>query len=107
MPTAPLIVVIGTVPLTEVAELPIAGILIGGAMTRRRCPAGAVVRRAAQPLEAALSLGFPPRAEALEVCRPTAGQALDQMRTVGLVTLLGAFVSCPVAARPCRRARSS
>ncbi|MET8251199.1 ABC transporter permease [Micromonospora sp. NPDC005197] len=42
--------------------------------------------------EAALALGFLPREAALEVCRPVAGQALDQTRTVGLVTLPGAFV---------------
>ncbi|MET8085818.1 ABC transporter permease [Micromonospora sp. NPDC005194] len=39
-----------------------------------------------------MALGFLPREAALEVCRPVAGQALDQTRTVGLVTLPGAFV---------------
>jgi putative ABC transport system permease protein len=46
--------------------------------------------------EAALALGFLPRDAALMVCRPTSRQALvpalDQTRTVGLVTLPGAFV---------------
>jgi putative ABC transport system permease protein len=46
--------------------------------------------------EAALALGFLPRDAALEVIRPSAGHALvpalDQTRTVGLVTLPGAFV---------------
>ncbi|WP_344518925.1 ABC transporter permease, partial [Paractinoplanes durhamensis] len=46
--------------------------------------------------EAALALGFLDRDAALEVVRPSAGQALvpalDQTRTVGLVTLPGAFV---------------
>nr|WP_211247823.1 ABC transporter permease [Cryptosporangium arvum] len=81
------------------AAVPIAGILIGGAMTATSL-AG---RRALDELEtrhgeveAALSLGFPDRDAALEICRPTAGQALvpalDQTRTVGLVTLPGAFV---------------
>ena len=61
-------------PLTEVAVLPIAGILIGGAMTATSL-AG---RRALDELrdrhgeyEAALALGFLPRDAALEVCRPT------------------------------------
>ena len=93
------IVAAGTVPLTEVAVLPIAGILIGGAMTATSLSG----RRALDELrsrhgerEAALALGFLPRDAALEVVRPTAGQALtpalDQTRTVGLVTLPGAFV---------------
>jgi putative ABC transport system permease protein len=93
------IVAAHTMPWTTVAVLPIAGILIGGAMTATSL-AG---RRALDELrtrrgeyEAALALGFLPRDAALEVCRPTAGQALvpavDQTRTVGLVTLPGAFV---------------
>jgi putative ABC transport system permease protein len=99
LPVGAGIVVAGTMPLTTVAVLPIAGILIGGAMTATSL-AG---RRALDELrtrhgeyEAALALGFLPRDAALEVCRPTSGQALvpalDQTRTVGLVTLPGAFV---------------
>jgi putative ABC transport system permease protein len=93
------IVAAGTTPLRTVAVLPIAGILIGGAMTATSL-AG---RRALDELrerrgeyEAALALGFMPRDAVLEVVRPTAGRALipalDQTRTVGLVTLPGAFV---------------
>lgn len=89
----------GLVPATPIAVVPIAGILIGGAMTATTL-AG---RRALDELktrrgeyEAALALGFMPRDAALLICRPTAGQALvpalDQTRTVGLVTLPGAFV---------------
>src|SRR5690349_6940925 len=99
VPAGVLIVGVGTVPRSEVAVLPIAGILIGGAMTATSLSG----RRALDELrnrfgeyEAALALGFLPRDAALEVCRPTAGQALvpalDQTRTVGLVTLPGAFV---------------
>jgi len=99
LPAGVLIVVAGTVPLSEVGVLPIAGILIGGAMTATSLSG----RRALDELrsrygeyEAALALGFLPRDAALEVCRPTAGRslvpALDQTRTVGLVTLPGAFV---------------
>jgi putative ABC transport system permease protein len=99
LPVAALVVASGSVPLTEVAVLPIAGILIGGAMTATSL-AG---RRALDELhdrhgeyEAALALGFTDREAALEVCRPTAGRALvpalDQTRTVGLVSLPGAFV---------------
>jgi putative ABC transport system permease protein len=46
--------------------------------------------------EAALSLGFLPRDAVLEIARQSSGlalvPALDQTRTVGLVTLPGAFV---------------
>jgi putative ABC transport system permease protein len=93
------IIAAGTTPLRTVAVLPIAGILIGGAMTATSL-AG---RRALDELrdrrgeyEAALALGFLSRDAALMVCRPTSRQALvpalDQTRTVGLVTLPGAFV---------------
>jgi putative ABC transport system permease protein len=99
LPIGALIVVARTMPLTTVSVLPIAGILTGGAMSATSL-AG---RRALDELtnrhgeyEAALALGFLPRDAALEVCRPTAGQALvpalDQTRTVGLVTLPGAYV---------------
>ena len=87
------------VPAVPIAVVPIAGILIGNAMTATSL-AG---RRALDELrasrgeyEAALALGLPPRDAALEITRPSAGQALvptmDQTRTVGLVTLPGAFV---------------
>ena len=99
VPIGALIVAARTMPLTTVSVLPVAGILIGGAMTATSL-AG---RRALDELrnrhgeyEAALALGFLARDAALEVCRPTAGQALvpalDQTRTVGLVTLPGAYV---------------
>lgn len=99
LPVGTAIVAAGTTPFKTVAILPIAGILIGGAMTATSL-AG---RRALDELrdrrgeyEAALALGFLDRDAALEVCRPAAGTALmpalDQTRTVGLVTLPGAFV---------------
>jgi putative ABC transport system permease protein len=79
--------------------VPIAGILIGGAMTATSL-AG---RRALDTLrtrhgevEAALALGLTDREAVLLMCRPNASEALlpalDQTRTVGLVTLPGAFV---------------
>ncbi|MFU8874530.1 ABC transporter permease [Micromonospora sp. SL4-19] len=86
-------------PATPLVVLPTAGILIGGAMTA----ASLAGRRTLDELrtrhgeyEAGLALGLLPRDAALEICRPAAGQALipalDQTRTVGLVTLPGAFV---------------
>ena len=89
----------GLLPPTGLAVIPVTGILIGGAMTAtslagRRALDELGARRG--EVEAALSLGFSDRNAALEICRPAAGQALipalDQTRTVGLVTLPGAFV---------------
>ncbi|WP_091252978.1 ABC transporter permease [Micromonospora matsumotoense] len=93
------LLVAGLVPLRGIAIIPIAGILTGGAMTAtslagRRFNDDLRARRG--EVEAALALGLLPRDAALLVCRPAASQALipalDQTRTVGLVTLPGAFV---------------
>ena len=81
------------------AVIPIAGILIGGAMTAtslagRRLRDELHSRRG--EVEAALALGFLPRDAVLVIGGPVgghrAGPGLDQTRTVGLVTLPGAFV---------------
>lgn len=99
VPVLALVLATGTVPAAPIAVVPIAGILIGGAMTATSL-AG---RRAVETLrtrrgeyEAALALGFSDRDAALELCRESAAEALvpalDQTRTVGLVTLPGAFV---------------
>jgi putative ABC transport system permease protein len=98
-PVVAIVLATGAVPLTGIALVPVCGIVIGGAMTATSL-AG---RRALDELagrrgeyEAALSLGFLDRDAALEIARPSAAQALvpalDQTRTVGLVTLPGAFV---------------
>jgi putative ABC transport system permease protein len=98
-PIAALIVASGVVPLRGEALIPITGILIGGAMTAtslagRRLREELVTRRG--EVEAALALGLLRRDAVLEVARPAAATALlpplDQTRTVGLVTLPGAFV---------------
>jgi putative ABC transport system permease protein len=105
------LLVTGLLPLAGLAVIPVAGILIGGSMTAtslagRRALDELASRRG--EVEAALALGFEDRDAALEICRPAAAQslvpALDQTRTVGLVTLPGAFVgmllggASPVAA---------
>ncbi|MGI8457176.1 MAG: ABC transporter permease [Propionibacteriaceae bacterium] len=89
----------GAVPLTGAALVPMAGIVIGGSMTAssltgRKCFAALRDERGAY--EAALSIGLP-RPEAIsEIVRRHLPEALvpglDQTRTVGLVTLPGAFV---------------
>ncbi|QXJ23248.1 ABC transporter permease [Actinomadura graeca] len=98
-PVLALLLASGLVPARPVAVLPIAGIFIGGAMsatglTGRRALDELVTRRG--EYEGGLALGLPARDAALEVCRPAAALALfpvlDQTRTVGLVTLPGAFV---------------
>jgi putative ABC transport system permease protein len=99
VPVLALLMASTVVPSRPVAVLPIAGIFTGGAMTATAL-AG---RRALDELrtrhgeyEGGLALGLMPRDAALEVCRRPAGlalvPALDQTRTVGLVTLPGAFV---------------
>jgi putative ABC transport system permease protein len=89
----------GVVPLTGIAVVPIGGIVLGGAMTAtslagRRALDELTARRG--EYEAALALGLGDRDAALLVARSSAAQALtpalDQTRTVGLVTLPGAFV---------------
>lgn len=89
----------GLLPLAPIAVIPTAGILIGNAMTAttlggRRSLEALVERRG--EYEAGLSIGLLPRDAALLVSREAARLALlpglDQTRTVGLVTLPGAFV---------------
>jgi putative ABC transport system permease protein len=98
-PVCALVVAAGTVPAKPIAVVPVAGILIGGAMT-----ATSLAGRAAMDdltgrrgeYEALLSLGFTEPDAVRELCRPSVSRALhpalDQTRTVGLVTLPGAFV---------------
>ena len=104
VPTMAAILLSGVMPLEPIAILPTAGILIGGAMTATSI-AG---RRAAEELsaqrgsyEAVLSLGMTRRDGVNLVARQAAGLALipglDQTRTVGLVTLPGAFVGVLLA----------
>ncbi|MBB1245500.1 ABC transporter permease [Streptomyces durbertensis] len=99
LPVLLLLVGTGLVPLRGIALIPVAGILIGGALTAtvlagRRALEELTVRWG--EVEAGLAIGLLPREAVLEVARPAAGGALlpgiDQTRTVGLVTLPGAFV---------------
>jgi UDP-glucose/iron transport system permease protein len=95
----PLLLLSGVVPLTGVAVVPIFAIVLGNTMT-----AVAVAARLAldalkvrgDEVEAAMSLGISERVSRLLVIRPSAANALlpnlDSTRTVGLVTLPGAFV---------------
>lgn len=99
LPVVGALVLAGVVPANGISVIPTAGILIGGTMTAtalagRRALDELDARRG--EVEAALSLGLLPRDAAIEIARPSASSALvpaiDQTRTVGLVTLPGAFV---------------
>jgi putative ABC transport system permease protein len=114
LPVAPVVgalVLSGLLPAQGIALIPVTGILIGGGLTAtvlagRRALDELTLRRG--EVEAALALGLLPREARLEIARPAASEALlpglDQTRTVGLVTLPGAFVgmllggASPVAA---------
>lgn len=89
----------GVVPLNGAGIIPIAGIVVGNMMTA----ATLTGRRACDELvghfgsyEAGLAIGLTQDEAAFEVVQPSAREALlpglDQTRTVGLVTLPGAFV---------------
>jgi putative ABC transport system permease protein len=104
IPVLVLMLAAGVLSARGIVLIPVTGILLGGSLTATSL-AG---RRALDELrlrhgevEAALSLGLSPRDAALEICRPAAAQALmpalDQTRTVGLVTLPGAFVGMMLA----------
>lgn len=89
----------GAVPWTGAAVVPLAGIVIGGCMTAnslngRRC--FTALREERDTYEGALALGLPVRTAVALVIRRHRAEALvpglDQTRTVGLVTLPGAFV---------------
>ncbi|QNN54853.1 ABC transporter permease [Nocardioides mesophilus] len=99
VPVLVLILGSGVVPFNGPGIVPIAGIVIGNTMTA----ATLTGRRAYDEItgsfgsyEAALALGLSSPAAAYEVIAPTAREALvpglDQTRTVGLVTLPGAFI---------------
>ncbi|MGI5122553.1 ABC transporter permease [Marinactinospora thermotolerans] len=98
-PVIGLLLATGLVPLDGMVLIPVSGILIGGALTATALAGRRAVEELQQrrgEVEAALSLGLSPRDATLEICRPAAAgallPALDQTRTVGLVTLPGAFV---------------
>ncbi|MFE7578023.1 ABC transporter permease [Streptomyces sp. NPDC057521] len=99
LPAIGLLLAAGLLPPHGIALVPVTGILIGGALTAtvlagRQCT-GALEQRHGE-VEAGLALGLTERAARIEIARPAASEALvpglDQTRTVGLVTLPGAFV---------------
>ncbi|MDT7785212.1 MAG: UDP-glucose/iron transport system permease protein [Pseudonocardiales bacterium] len=107
VPSLALLILMGLLPVKGIALIPVGGILIGGAMTATTLSA----RRALDTLnnrhgeyEAALALGFLESKAARFLIRQPAAEALlpplDQTRTVGLVTLPGAFVGMLLGGAP-------
>lgn len=107
VPALGLLLALGLLPVKGIALIPVGGILIGGAMTATTLSS----RRTLDTLrdrhgeyEAALALGFlEPAAVRLLVRQPAAEALLpplDQTRTVGLVTLPGAFVGMLLGGAP-------
>lgn len=99
LPVLVLLLAVGLLPPQGLSLIPVAGILIGGALTATSLAGRRALdelRQRRGEVEAALALGFEERDARLEICRTAAATslvpALDQTRTVGLVTLPGAFV---------------
>jgi putative ABC transport system permease protein len=99
LPVLAVLFVSGTIPLNGPSLVPTAGIVIGGAMTAHTLTGRRAfdeLRNGVGMYEAALALGMSRRDAVLEVVRPSASEALtpvlDQTRTVGLVTLPGAYI---------------
>lgn len=99
VPVVVALLLTGIVPFKGIALIPVTGILIGGALTAtvlggRRALDELATRHG--EVEAGMAIGLPDRDARLLVAREAASDALlpglDQTRTVGLVTLPGAFV---------------
>ncbi|MCM3882598.1 ABC transporter permease [Frankia sp. R82] len=97
--TVGLIFAVGAVSPTVRTLVALAGSIVGGTMTActltgRRLDDG--LRRRWDEVEAWLALGAPPRRAVVDIARDSVAEALvpalDQTRTVGLVTLPGTFV---------------
>lgn len=99
IPITLLLIWVGLLPAQPVSVIPTAGILIGNAMTGTTLAGKqsfAALHSRKGEVEAALSIGLLDREARLMVCQEPAQLAsvptVDTTRTVGLVTLPGAFV---------------
>lgn len=99
VPTLVVVFGVGALAVSARYLVALGGIVLGGTMTActlagRQLIAGLQARR--DEVEGWLALGATPRQAVADVARTAAGEALvpavDQTRTVGLVTLPGAFV---------------
>ncbi len=99
VPVLAVILASGAVPAEGIALIPIAGIIVGNAMTAHTLGGRrsfAALREEHAQYEACLSLGLQPAQAIEEIIHRRAPEALlpglDQVRTTGLVTLPGAFI---------------
>lgn len=99
LPVAGLMFLTGVLPPDPLAVAAVVGQLIGGSMTATNLAGrrlGQELQLRGGEMEAGLALGLTDRAARALVARPVASEALlpalDQTRTVGTVTLPGAFV---------------
>lgn len=99
LPVLAVVLATGAVPLKGVAIIPIAGIVIGNAMTAHTLAGRrtfAALREEHSQYEACLSLGLLPSQGISEIVHRRTPEALlpglDQVKTTGVVTLPGAFI---------------
>lgn len=99
LPVLVVVLATGTVPFTGLAIIPIAGIIIGNAMTAHTLVGRrtfAALREEHSQYEACLSLGLLPGQGIREIVHRRTPEALlpglDQVKTTGVVTLPGAFI---------------
>ena len=99
LPVLVVVLATGTVPFTGLAIIPIAGIVIGNAMTAHTLAGRrtfAALREEHAQYEACLSIGLLPAQGIHEVIHRRTPEALlpglDQVKTTGVVTLPGAFI---------------
>jgi putative ABC transport system permease protein len=99
VPVLAIVLLTGTIPLTGIAIIPVAGIIVGNAMTAHTLVgrrAFAALRDEHSQYEACLSLGLLPGQAIGEIIHRRAPEALlpglDQVKTTGVVTLPGAFI---------------
>ena len=99
LPVLAVVLATGAVPLTGLAIIPIAGIVIGNAMTAHTLAGRrtfAALREEHSQYEACLSVGLLPAQGILEIVHRRTPEALlpglDQVKTTGVVTLPGAFI---------------
>lgn len=99
LPVLAIVLATRTIPPTGIAVIPVAGIIVGNAMTAHTLVgrrAFAALREEHSQYEASLSVGLLPRQAIREIVHRRAPEALlpglDQVKTTGVVTLPGAFI---------------
>jgi putative ABC transport system permease protein len=99
LPVLAIVLATRTIPLTGIAIVPVAGIIVGNAMTAHTLVGRrsfAALREEHSQYEACLSLGLLPGQAIREIIHRRAPEALlpglDQVKTTGVVTLPGAFI---------------